>query len=51
VVAVNEAVTDTPEIINTDPYGEGWLFEVTPKDPGAIGQLLDADGYRSLTQG
>jgi glycine cleavage system H protein len=51
VVAVNQAVSDAPEIINSDPYGEGWLFDLEPAEPAAIADLLDADGYRQLTQG
>ncbi len=48
VLAVNEAVHDRPELVNTDPYGEGWLVEVRALDllPDS---LLDADGYRALT--
>jgi glycine cleavage system H protein len=49
VVAVNDAVADHPEVVNTDPYGEGWLLEVEPADPAAIEGLLDAAGYRKLT--
>ena len=50
VVAVNDAVTDAPETVNHDPYGEGWLFELAPADPAAIEGLLDAAGYRKLTE-
>jgi glycine cleavage system H protein len=49
VVAVNDAVADQPEIVNTDPYGEVWLLEIAPADPAAINGLLDAAGYRKLT--
>jgi glycine cleavage system H protein len=49
VVAVNEAVTDRPEVVNADPYGEGWLLEIDPADPAAVEGLLDAAGYRKLT--
>jgi glycine cleavage system H protein len=51
VVAVNQAAVDSPELLNTDPYGEGWLFEIEPDDPAAISGLLDAAGYRTLTDG
>lgn len=51
VVAVNQAVSDHPEIINSDPYGEGWLVEIAPADAGAAGRLLDAEAYRRLTEG
>ena len=46
VVARNEALDGTPELVNTDPYGEGWMFEVEPHDPGAAERLLSADQYR-----
>jgi glycine cleavage system H protein len=50
VAAVNPALGDQPELMNTDPYGAGWLVEITPADPAAIGALLDAAGYRDLTE-
>jgi glycine cleavage system H protein len=49
VTAVNQAVVDTPELINTDPYGEGWLVEIRPAEAGAVAALLDAEGYGQLT--
>lgn len=50
VTARNEALGDSPDLINTDPYGEGWLVEIRPSDPAALEALLDADGYRKLTE-
>jgi glycine cleavage system H protein len=50
VVAANARLADEPELINTDPYGAGWLVEIEPTDPDKIGQLLDAGGYRELTE-
>ncbi|MER5338512.1 glycine cleavage system protein GcvH [Micromonospora sp. NPDC002717] len=50
VAARNEALGDTPEVINTDPYGAGWLVEITPDDPAAVEGLLSADAYRELTE-
>ena len=47
VVARNEALEATPELVNTDPYGEGWLFEVTPDHSGSS-DLIDAAGYAAL---
>jgi glycine cleavage system H protein len=47
VVAVNEALTSTPELVNNDPYGGGWLFEVVASDPDAVGDLMDAATYRA----
>ena len=49
VTAVNEALADTPELINSDPFGEGWMFEVKITGEAALGELLDAAGYRALT--
>ena len=51
VVAVNEALADAPEKLNQDPYGDGWLCEIEVAGPDALGGLLDADGYRQLTEG
>jgi glycine cleavage system H protein len=50
VVARNEQLADTPEVINTDPYGAGWLIEIEPDDPTAIDGLLTAVAYRKLTE-
>jgi glycine cleavage system H protein len=46
VVARNDALDGTPELVNSDPYGEGWLFEVEPADPSAVGLLMDASTYQ-----
>jgi glycine cleavage system H protein len=45
VVACNDALDATPELVNSDPYGAGWLFEIVPADAEALEDLLDADGY------
>jgi glycine cleavage system H protein len=50
VVAVNEALDGTPELVNSDPYGEGWLFEMTPSDESAVGDLMDASAYQSSVE-
>jgi glycine cleavage system H protein len=47
IVARNEALDAAPERINSDPYGEGWMIEIEPSDPDAVGTLLDADAYRA----
>jgi glycine cleavage system H protein len=47
VTARNEALDTTPELVNSDPYGEGWLFELTPADAGSVDGLLDAATYQS----
>jgi glycine cleavage system H protein len=50
VVARNETLGTTPELVNTDPYGAGWLLEIKPSDPKAVDGLLDAPAYRALTE-
>jgi glycine cleavage system H protein len=45
---VNEALTDSPEIVNQDPYGDGWFFKLTPTDPADLDELLDAGGYAEV---
>jgi glycine cleavage system H protein len=47
VVARNDALDSSPELVNSDPYGEGWLFEVTPSDASAVEQLMDAAAYQA----
>jgi glycine cleavage system H protein len=51
VVAVNAELADTPERLNSDPYGEGWICVIEPDDPAAVDALLDVDGYRRLIEG
>jgi glycine cleavage system H protein len=51
VTGRNERLGQEPELINTDPYGDGWLVEIEPESATAVDELLDADGYRSLTEG
>ncbi|WP_445255550.1 glycine cleavage system protein GcvH [Nocardioides aurantiacus] len=50
VVARNEALDATPELVNTDPYGEGWLFEIRADDSGAA-DLMDAAAYQETLEG
>ena len=45
VAEVNVALDDAPERVNEDPYGEGWLFRLTPSSPMELEELLDADAY------
>lgn len=49
VVARNDALDSNPELVNSDPYGDGWMFEVELEDPAALGELLDASGYADVT--
>jgi glycine cleavage system H protein len=46
VVARNESLEQTPELVNSDPYGAGWLFEVVPSDASAVDGLMDATTYQ-----
>ena len=50
VLAVNEALSDAPEIINQDVYGDGWMFKVSLADPSELEKLLDADGYAKVVE-
>lgn len=50
VVSRNATLTDEPELINAEPYAAGWLVEIAPEDPAALDALLDAAGYRALTE-
>ncbi len=46
VVARNDSLDATPELVNNDPYGGGWLFELSPGDAGAVEALMDAATYQ-----
>ncbi len=48
VVAINEELENSPELLNSDPYGDGWLFQVKVEDEGEFADLLDADNYLDL---
>jgi glycine cleavage system H protein len=50
VVAVNEALFDEPDLVNDDPYGDGWMLEVDPSDPDEFDGLLSADDYRDQVE-
>jgi len=47
VLSRNEALDGSPELVNSDPYGDGWLLEISPDDPAEVATLLDAESYRS----
>lgn len=49
ITARNDKLEDEPELINSDPYGQGWLVTIEPQDASAVDGLLDANGYRELT--
>ena len=48
VVKINEELNDSPQTVNQDPYGAGWLIEVEPSDPKQLDTLLDAEGYEKV---
>src|SRR3569832_13704 len=50
VVAINEGLSDSPEIGNKDPYGEGWMMRIRPNDAGDVDALLDADVYQAQVE-
>ena len=50
VVEVNTELTDAPQRVNEDPYGEGWICVIEPTDAAALDALLDAEGYQRLVQ-
>ncbi len=51
VIEFNEELEDEPEIVNTDPYGKGWMIKIFIKDDSQIGDLLDAEAYQKLISG
>jgi glycine cleavage system H protein len=50
VVARNDALDSSPELVNADPYGEGWMLEVVPADSSDLESLLDAEAYRAQVE-
>lgn len=48
VTELNEALANAPELVNTDPYGEGWMIKMKVADPAAVASLLDAAAYQAL---
>ena len=51
VLAVNDKVEGAPELVNSDPYGDGWLIKVRLSDPSELDALMDEAAYRSYLQG
>lgn len=47
IVAVNEALEDDPALVNSDPYGEGWIIEIRPENADDLANLLTAEGYQA----
>lgn len=50
VIEANPALEDTPELVNTDPYGEGWLFKMIPSQSTQLDGLLNAEAYAALQE-
>ena len=48
ILAINEAINDQPELVNNDPYGEGWMIKISVANPDELNNLLDAAGYQEL---
>ena len=51
VVELNEKLEDEPELINKDPYNEGWIIKIKLADPSELDDMLDAAGYKALIEG
>lgn len=50
IIAVNETLNDSPELVNEQPYQEGWIFRIKASDEAEIANLLDADVYLALIE-
>ena len=48
VLEFNETLNDQPELVNNDPYGEGWMIKISVNDPAELDNLLDAAGYKAI---
>ncbi len=48
IAELNPALANAPDLVNTDPYGKGWMIKLTVKDPAEVAKLLDAAAYESL---
>ncbi len=51
IAAVNQALDEKPELLNSDPYGEGWICSIEMSDPSQLDGLMDAAAYTALTEG
>ncbi|MGA7756291.1 MAG: glycine cleavage system protein GcvH [Ilumatobacteraceae bacterium] len=50
ISAVNDTLESAPELLNSDPYGDGWICRIRMADPSELDGLMDADAYRALTE-
>lgn len=51
VVAINAALSDTPDVVNADPYGAGWMIHIKPSDPAAFETLMTQEAYLDMLKG
>lgn len=51
ILEFNDALVSNPELVNKDPYGEGWIVKISIKDPSQAAELLSPDNYNKLTEG
>lgn len=51
IVAVNEHLEDSPELVNLSPYGDGWIVEIKPADPADVDSLMNKEGYLKMLEG
>jgi glycine cleavage system H protein len=51
ILEINEALEDSPELVNQDPFGEAWLVRINITDPGELDSLMDAAAYQSFVEG
>ncbi|MSL25013.1 glycine cleavage system protein H, partial [Escherichia coli] len=50
IVAVNDALSDSPELVNSEPYAGGWIFKIKASDESELESLLDATAYEALLE-
>ena len=50
IIKINEDLEEAPSLVNSDPYGDGWLFRIDPSDPEELSELLDAESYSSYME-
>jgi len=50
VVEINGALNDAPELVNSDPFGDGWFFKIKVADAGAVGKLMDENAYKEYVE-
>ncbi len=51
ITNINKLLSDSPNLINTDPYGDGWIMEIEVSDLTSVAELLDASAYRQFIEG